>query len=103
MNPEKVRRKARVKWLCPEEGGYSVPPNVERYAGIAKFAEDDQKWPDGAWTIVITFAEPPVQQGRFSNGVAEFLVEWAPQERLQTAHSFDLYEGLRHVACVELM
>jgi hypothetical protein len=93
---------ARVTWVSPEEGGRQRLPETNRYVTVSKFAEDGPGWPDGAWSVVVDFPQPPSVQGNPSSGVASFLMDTAPKSRLVPGARFELYEGLRRVATVEL-
>jgi hypothetical protein len=94
---------AKVRWLSQDEGGRSAIPDGTQYTTIAKFAGDGPGWPDGAWTIVMEFDKTPAEQGNPSVGRARFLMPAAPHERLEAGTTFDLYEGLRKVAIVEIV
>jgi hypothetical protein len=95
--------RAKVMWLSPSEGGRASLPDGTRYVTISKFPDDGPRWPDGAWSVVLDFDQPPSLQGTPSLGRASFLVENAPQDRLRPGTRFDLHEGLRKVATVELV
>ncbi|MGH9626874.1 MAG: hypothetical protein ACRD7E_00700 [Bryobacteraceae bacterium] len=95
-------KKARLRWLPADEGGRRTGlPKVKRYATIARFPDDGPEWPDGAWTVVIEFDQSPDEQGNPSIGAAHFLMNSAPDDRLNGV--FELYEGLRKVADVEVL
>ena len=98
-----MSRRARVRWLSKTEGGRTSLPGGERYVTIGRFPEEGPGWPDGAWSVVIDFETPPAEQGNPSVGTASFLMEAAPQERLEQGTHFELYEGLSKVADVELL
>jgi hypothetical protein len=95
--------RARITWLPPDKNGRSALPAGRRYATISRFPGDGPEWPDGAWTIVIEFEKPPSEQGNPSLGHATFLSPDAPAERLHPGGVFELFEGLRKVADVELL
>ena len=98
-----MTQRAKVNWVPREEGGRSALPTGTRYVTIGRFPEDGEKWPDGGWSVVLDFSTPPSEQGVTSFGRASFLMEKAPHERLRPGRSFELYEGLRKVATVELL
>jgi hypothetical protein len=98
-----MTQRAKVTWLPSEEGGRSALPTGTRYVTIGRFPEDGPKWPDGSWSVVLDFPKPPSEQGVTSFGRASFLVGNAPEERLRPGRTFELYEGLRKVATVELL
>jgi len=93
---------ARVNWILPSDGGRSAVPDCLRYVTLSRFTEDSPNWPDGAWSVVLEFERSPVEQGHVSMGVASFLMEAAPNDRLQPGRSFELFEGRKRVAVVEL-
>jgi hypothetical protein len=70
---------------------------------ISKFPEEGPGWPDGAWSVVLDFDASPSVQGNPSLGRASFLMDSAPQERLHPGQRFELYEGLKKVATVEVL
>ena len=71
--------RARVTWISNADGGRETLPSVEHYSTVARFPED--RWPAEAWSVVLTFAPPPTQQGNPSIGEVRFLADGAPQER----------------------
>jgi len=97
-----MRVPAKVIWLSASEGGRAGLPETHRYVTISRFADDGPNWPDGAWSVVLDFRITPSEQGSPSLGDASFLMNSAPHERLHPGQRFDLYEGLRRVAVVEL-
>ncbi len=94
------RYRARVEWVFAEEGGRQSPPHSTRYITISRFPEDGPGWPDGAWSIVVEFDEPPSTSKSPSYGTVRFLMNTAPHERLYPGAEFTLYEGLSRVARV---
>lgn len=94
---------AKVHWIPPEEGGRASLPTGKRYATISRFHEDAGTWWQEAWSIVLEFDEPPADQGNPSMARARFLVEKAPVDRLKPGRVFELYEGKRKVATVEVV
>ena len=97
-----MKTRAKVTWLSAIQGGRLSLPNARRYVTISRFPDDGPSWPDGAWSIVLDFDTPPLEQGSPSFGEASFLMENAPQDLLREGQRFELYEGLRRVATVEL-
>jgi hypothetical protein len=98
-----MSHRAKVTWVPADQGGRSALPTATRYINISRFPEDPPSWPDGSWSIVLEFDTPPSAQGSPSLGTARFLVDEAPHERLQRGRSFDVFEGTRHTATVELL
>ena len=81
---------------------------LARYAplcGTESFRGRCSRLANGAWSVELTFDEPPPEQGgsRASDGFVRFLVDEAPHERLARGVRFDLYEGLTPVAQVEVL
>ena len=94
---------AKVHWIPSEEGGRTSLPTSKRYATVSRFAEDTSAWLQEAWSIVLEFDEPPSAQGNPSIARARFLAEKAPVDRLKPGQAFELYEGTKKVARVEIV
>jgi hypothetical protein len=88
---------ARVTWLRPA-------PTSRHYIGLSRFKDDGPEWPDGSFSVVLRFSEPPAEQvrPRLMPATVQFMAEGAPHERLQPGVVFGLYEGLTHIADVEV-
>jgi hypothetical protein len=97
------RQRAKVTWVSPEDGGRVEPPSGPRYATIARFPNEDPHWPDGAWTVVFDFEPNAPQRESPTYGYASFLMPDAPRECLHLGAVFELHEGLRRVAVVEIL
>ena len=50
--------KSRVCWVTKEAGGRESPPEEPRYSTAARFAEEKDKWPHEAWSLVLEFSGP---------------------------------------------
>lgn len=94
---------ALVHWVPPEQGGLTSLPSGKQYATVSRFAEDADTWFQEAWSIVLEFDEAPLGQGNPSLARARFLVEKAPVDRLKPGRTFELYEGRKKVAVVEII
>jgi hypothetical protein len=94
---------AKVHWVSPEEGGRISLPTGKKYSTIARFPEDTGTWLQEAWSIVLEFDEPPAAQGNPSMAKARFLAGQAPIDRLKPGRAFELYEGKKKVAMVEIV
>jgi hypothetical protein len=94
---------AKVQWVAPEEDGRTFLPTGKRYATIARFPEDTGTWLQEAWSIVLEFDQPPAAQGNPSMAKAWFLAGQAPVDRLKPGRAFELYEGKKKVATVEIV
>jgi len=77
-----------VNWISTK---LNKLPEGLQYITVAKFKEDIN-WQNESWSIEINFNEPPIKQGNPSKGIANFLVEAAPQDRLKSGEIFELYE-----------
>src|SRR5215475_12472548 len=93
----------KVHWVPPEEGGRTSLPTGKKYSTIARFPEDTGTWLQEAWSIVLEFGESPSAQGNPSMAKARFLAGKAPVDRLQPGRAFELYEGKKKVAMVEIV
>lgn len=94
--------KARVCWISQQEGGRKVPPIGCKYSTVAYFDDNKEKWPKGAWSIVLE----NISGGDELNCVIadlRFLVESGPVEFLHPGSIFHLYEGRRKVASGEVI
>jgi hypothetical protein len=94
---------AKVHWVPPEEGGRTSLPTGKKYSTIARFPGDTGTWLQEAWSIVLEFDEPPSAQGNPSMAKARFLAGKAPVDRLKPGRAFELYEGKKKVAMVEIV
>jgi hypothetical protein len=94
---------AKVHWVPSEEGGRTSLPTGKKYSTMARFPEDTGTWLQEAWSIVLEFDEPPSTQGNPSIAKAQFLAGKAPVGRLKPGRAFELYEGKKKVAMVEIV
>lgn len=77
-----------------------------RIVALSRFDEDGPAWPDGAWSIVLFFEQPPVEQvGRDAmEAKVAFAFQEAPQERMHPGARFGVYYGGRKkIADVEVL
>ena len=95
--------RARVRWVPPEEGGRLSLPSGKQYATVSRFAEDADTWLQEAWSIVLEFDESPSGWSNPCLAQARFLVEEAPVDRLKPGRTFELYEGRKKIAVVEVL
>ncbi|WP_124458596.1 hypothetical protein [Variovorax sp. KBW07] len=91
--------KVNVLW---EDEKMSRLPSGTSYSTVAKFAEDVEKWPSDAWSVVLEF-QPETAKKRAFDATARFLVSHAPWERLKPGCVFELYEGGRKTATVNVV
>ena len=54
---------AIVNWVRSSRTGELSLPHSLQYTGISRFEDDGPGWPDGAYSIVCSFAEPPSEHG----------------------------------------
>jgi hypothetical protein len=94
---------AIVNWLRKNEDGGLVLPHSLQYVGLSRFPSDSHRWPEGAYRVVCSFAEPPSEHGSPMEAKVQFLAEGGPEERLVAGTRFGLYEGLQEVASVEVL
>ncbi|WP_141103898.1 hypothetical protein [Rhizobium sp. R634] len=74
-----------------------------RYVAPAKFPEDIRTWPDDAWSVVLEFEELDASSPKNCRGTAHFLAQDAPLQRLQSGVSFEMYEGLKLSATINVL
>ncbi len=93
---------ARIEWLSESEGGRVYPPSGPSYCTVARF-EDESDWPEEAWSILAIF-RGAVDEGSVNLADIRFLFpENAPNELLKKGVRFELMEGTRAVAKVEVL
>ena len=93
---------AQVTWVPPHSGGRSVAPGPGRYVTVGRFDDPRADWSDAAWSVVLELHGPPDAAG-VSIADARFLVPEAPHDLMRPGTHFELYEGDRRVAHVELV
>ena len=89
--------RAHVHWLSSAEGGRAQPPTGERYITVARFDDPAGDWSTDAWSVVLRFV------GSRDEAEVEFLVAAAPSHLLRSGVMFELYEGHKKVADVNLL
>jgi|SRR2546429_1042402 len=95
---------AKVVWVTVPGKSRPFLPSKERYIGIGRFPEDGPTWPDGAWSVVLQFDQPPAEQAEGPMlAKVRFLVEEGPHERLQPGVRFSVHQALTKVAEVEVI
>jgi hypothetical protein len=93
---------AHVRWLRAEEGGRASPPAGPTYSTVARFAQFAARWPEEAWSVVLTLQAPPDAAGRMTVGI-RMLSEAAAAWLLSPGSVFELVEGRRCVARGEVL
>ena len=94
------RVKVHVQW-APEK--MANLPSAGTYSTVAKFQGDTESWPNDVWSVVLEFDSPVVACNGSCNATARFLMPTAPVEKLKTGCVFDLYEGFKRTAHVEVL
>ena len=91
----------KVFWVLQEKGGRELPRGLQ-YSTVSRWpGQTDEEWEREAWSIVLKFERSPWEQGNPSTGKARFLACDAP-DWLEPGRKFELYEGSRKVADVEI-
>jgi len=88
-----------LKW---DEWKLAALPESGQYVSVAKFAEDAESWPQEAWSVVIDLLQSD-SAPRSATGTARFLMPDAPQTRLQSGCTFEMFEGARRSAIVTVL
>src|SRR5688572_9664033 len=96
-------REARIRWLKAENGGRPSPPPGPEYSTVARFERLADRWPQEAWSIVLTITEPADDSGVMVAGIRMLAEEDAPRDLLSTGSRFDLLEGRKCVASGEVL
>lgn len=76
-------------------------PTSGQYATVARFLEDEISWPSEAWSIVLRFREDV--NARPCKAEARFLSDDAPESRLRSGARFELLEGSKVTARVQVL
>jgi hypothetical protein len=96
---------AVVYWCPLQEIGWTALPSQLRIVAISRFAEDGPRWPDGSWSVVLFFEQPPSEQVEASKSQARvaFGFDWSPHERLRAGVRFSIHDGRKKIADVEVL
>ena len=89
--------RARIHWLSSDEGGRAQPPTGEQYITVARFDDPAGDWSTDAWSVVLSFA------GSSEEAEVRFLAPEAPPHLLRAGVRFELYEGRKKVAEVNVI
>lgn len=94
---------AKVFWVSVAQGGRSDLPKGLQYSTVSKWPhQTDEEWLRSAWSVVLEFDRPAAEQGIPSSAQVHFLAGEAPTDWLQAGSKFELYEGRRKVADVQI-
>lgn len=97
------QRKARIRWLKPDEGGRPSPPPGPDYSTVARFETLADRWPNEAWSIVLHISAPADAEGVMVADIRMLAGADAPTDLMSAGSRFDLFEGRRHVARGEVL
>jgi molybdopterin synthase catalytic subunit len=86
----------RVRWTDPQR-----PFSSGQYSTVARFDEDRADWPKTAWSVTLNLREALAAGDCLAD--ARFLGPDAPQERLRSGVRFEMLEGNRVTAIVEVL
>ena len=76
-------------------------PASGQYVTVARFSEDGDSWLANAWSIVLEIRGDV--RSRPCEAGARFLSPGAPEERLRSGARFELFEGIRITAVVDVL
>lgn len=76
-------------------------PTSGQYITVARFAEDEAFWPSNAWRVVLQIRGDVHAQPCKAD--ARFLSPGAPEERFRSGVRFELLEGNRVTATVDVL
>ena len=88
---------AQIEWLTEKEGGRLSPPSGPRYITVARFADEKEKYPAEAWSLVLEF-KAPSDDPQSMIAEVHFLANDAPTYLLYNGSLFELFEGRKLVA-----
>jgi len=89
---------AMISWVPQDQGGRKQIPPGPVYRGVARFEDDRDRWPNEAWSIVVTLLRPYGKRRHGHLAKVSFLSDEAPHEMLRSGARFSLMEGDRVVA-----
>jgi hypothetical protein len=93
--------RARITWFRFSEGGRRELPTTLKYRSVARFDEDPNNTL-GSWDVLVRFADPPAYEHP-SLATVSFLSENAPMQLLHAGSRFELTEGRKVVARVQIV
>lgn len=78
-------------------------PTSGQYITVARFSGQDTLPTAENWSVVVNFDSPADTKSNVWNGTAEFLVKDGPSDLLKSGTSFDLLEGNKISAKVQIL
>ena len=94
--------RSRVCWVRKEDGGRETPPPGPQYSTVARFADEKDKWPQEAWSLVLEFSGP-ADESLCVIAEVRLLNPDGPTRLLHSGSKFDLFEGYQLVARGEVL
>lgn len=95
--------RVKIVWLPESKGGRKTIPPAGKYYAVSRFKED-KEWPNNAWSVVFEIDECEIKNNEIcSLGTVRFLMDTAPESRLESQNKFEIYEVLQKVAYVYLI
>ena len=93
---------AIIRWICRENGGRVHPPSGPIYYATCYFDAPVASRGINGWSVVLEFPES-LNQPIMTKGTIRFLVDEAPHHLLKPGTQFEVYEGRKVVAVIEVM
>ena len=94
---------ARMCWARPEEGGRPTIPNGPRYVASGHFPGVGGASRPASWSVIVDIDTTAPEHPRCSTGSLRFFADDGPAQLLRPGMVFDLNEGNRRVATVEVL
>lgn len=94
------RVSVRVQWA---DFKMARLPTSGQYITAARFRGQDTLPTAENWSVVVNFDSPADTKSNVWNGTAEFLVKGGPSDLLKSGTSFDLLEGNKISAKVQIL
>ncbi|MCF8246480.1 MAG: hypothetical protein K9J37_10635 [Saprospiraceae bacterium] len=95
----------KITWKSAELGGRRAAPEGASYVAVIRFkGQSEADWKKNAWSLRLEFLD--TEENKRSNtcyAFAGFLSDTAPSELLTPDAEFELYEGNRSVAEVQVL
>ena len=95
----------KITWKSAESGGRKTAPQGASYVAVCRFkGQSDADWNRNAWSLRLEFLDTEENElGNSCYAFAGFLSDAAPNELLSPEAEFELYEGNRAVAEVQVL
>jgi hypothetical protein len=95
----------KITWKSAESGGRKTAPEGASYVAVIRFkGQSEADWKKNAWSLRLEFLDTEENmRGNSCYAFAAFLSDAAPNELLSPDAEFELYEGNRSVAEVQVL